>query len=525
MSKMASLTHYSLLYLLSSIANSLSSANPTTTSTTCHCDTTSPVVRGNFPEGFVFGAASSAYQYEGAVKENGKGQSSWDNFTHSYPEKIKDHSNGDVAIDSYHMYKEDVNIARDLGLDAYRISISWPRVLPGGKIEAGVNQDGIDYYNNLINELLANGIEPFVTLHHLDVPQALQDAYGGFLSSQIVGDFLDFANLLFEQFGDRVKYWVTINEPWTFSVYGYAYGVFAPARCSEWQGLNCTGGDSATEPYIVGHNLLLGHSAVVNLYREKYQDSQKGKIGIVFAAYWFEPFDETNENENAKDRAMDFMLGWYMEPLTHGSYPESMKIRVKERLPKFDKNEIEMVKGSFDFIGFNYYGAIYALDKPNSTSYSYTTDSEMVITGIKNGKPIGEQGRDSSKLYIYPKGLRQMLKLIKQKYNNPLIYITENGLDEARNDTLDLSQALQDNMRKDYIHHHLCCLNEAIEKDDANVKGYFVWSLVDNFEWAGGFSVRFGLYYVDYRDELLRRYPKISSLWFKNFLSKTTWSQ
>ncbi|KAG6387074.1 hypothetical protein SASPL_152256 [Salvia splendens] len=479
MSKMASLTHYSLLYLLSSIANSLSSANPTTTSTTCHCDTTSPVVRGNFPEGFVFGAASSAYQYEGAVKENGKGQSSWDNFTHSYPEKIKDHSNGDVAIDSYHMYKEDVNIARDLGLDAYRISISWPRVLPGGKIEAGVNQDGIDYYNNLINELLANGIEPFVTLHHLDVPQALQDAYGGFLSSQIVGDFLDFANLLFEQFGDRVKYWVTINEPWTFSVYGYAYGVFAPARCSEWQGLNCTGGDSATEPYIVGHNLLLGHSAVVNLYREKYQDSQKGKIGIVFAAYWFEPFDETNENENAKDRAMDFMLGWYMEPLTHGSYPESMKIRVKERLPKFDKNEIEMVKGSFDFIGFNYYGAIYALDKPNSTSYSYTTDSEMVIT----------------------------------------------GLDEARNDTLDLSQALQDNMRKDYIHHHLCCLNEAIEKDDANVKGYFVWSLVDNFEWAGGFSVRFGLYYVDYRDELLRRYPKISSLWFKNFLSKTTWSQ
>ncbi|KAH6763675.1 hypothetical protein C2S51_014924 [Perilla frutescens var. frutescens] len=511
------------LFLLLLVAYSLISANATSEST-CDCGAAS-IARGNFPEGFLFGAASSAYQYEGAVEENGKGQSLWDNFTHTFPEKIKDHSNGDIAIDSYHLYKEDVKIARDLGLDAYRISISWPRILPGGKIEAGVNQDGIDYYNNLIDELLANGIEPLVTLLHLDVPQALQDAYGGFLSSQIVADFHDFANLVFEQYGDRVKSWVTINEPWTFSAYGYAYGVFAPGRCSEWQGLGCTGGDSATEPYIVGHNLLLAHSVVAHLYRNKYQILQKGKIGIVFAAYWFEPFNETNENENARDRAMDFMLGWYMEPLTRGRYPESMRVRVRERLPKFNENEYTMVKGSFDFIGFNYYGAMYAVAKPNSTSYSYATDSEMEITGTKNGKAIGQQARNSSRIYIYPNGLRQILKLIKQKYNNPQIYITENGLDEAANDTLELSEALKDNMRKDYIHDHLCCLSEAIQKDGANVKGYFVWSLMDNFEWAGGFSVRFGLNFVDYREKLLRRYPKLSALWFKNFLSKKTWLQ
>ncbi|KAL2252087.1 UNVERIFIED_CONTAM: Beta-glucosidase 12 [Sesamum indicum] len=457
---------------------------------------------------------------EGAFNVNAKGQSMWDNFTHMYPDKILDHSNGDTAVDSYHRYKEDVKIARYLGLDAYRFSISWPRILPGGTIKEGVNREGIDYYNNLINELLANGIEPFVTILHFDVPQALQDAYGGFLNAQIVDDFLDFSDLLFHQFGDRVKYWVTINEPWTFTVYGYAYGLFAPGRCSNWQGLNCTGGDSAIEPYLVAHNQLLAHSAVVNLYRNKYQAIQKGKIGISFASYWFEPHDETIENKKAKDRALDFMLGWFMEPLTRGTYPESMRVRVRGRLPKFTREEINMMEGSFDFIGFNYYGAMYAFNKPNSSSFSYTTDSEIDITGRRNGKPIGEQARNSSRIYIYPQGLRKILRHIEEKYNDPLIYITENGLDEATNDTSGISYAIKDDMRKDYIHDHICCLHEAMEKDGANVKGYFVWSLMDNFEWASGFSVRFGLNYVDFKDKTLRRYPKQSALWFKNFLLK-----
>ncbi|KAL0300539.1 UNVERIFIED_CONTAM: Beta-glucosidase 12 [Sesamum radiatum] len=460
------------------MALSVSSSVNSSSESKCECHHTS-INPGNFPGGFIFGAASSAYQCEGAFNVNAKGLSMWDNFTHMYPDKILDHSNGDIAVDSYHRYKEDVKIARFLGLDAYRFSISWPRILPGGTIKEGVNQEGIDYYNNLINELLANGIEPFVTILHLDVPQALQDAYGGFLSAQIVDDFLDFSDLLFHQFGDRIKYWVTINEPWTFSVYGYAFGLFAPGRCSNWQGLNCTGGDSAIEPYLVAHNQLLAHSAVVNLYRNKF-----------------------------------------MEPLTRGTYPESMRVRVRDRLPKFTEEEINMMEGSFDFIGFNYYGAMYAFNKPNSSSFSYATDSEIDITGRRNGKPIGEQARNSSRIYIYPQGLGKILRHIKEKYNDPLIYITENGLDEATNDTLGISYAIKDDMRKDYIHDHICCLHEAMENDGANVKGYFVWSLMDNFEWASGFSVRFGLNYVDFKDKTLRRYPKHSALWYKNFLLK-----
>ncbi|KAK4386436.1 Beta-glucosidase 12 [Sesamum angolense] len=456
------------------MALSVSSSVNSSSESKCECHHTS-INPGNFPGGFIFGAASSAYQCEGAFNVNAKGLSMWDNFTHMYP---------------------------------------------GGTIKEGVNQEGIDYYNNLINELLANGIEPFVTILHLDVPQALQDAYGGFLSAQIVDDFLDFSDLLFHQFGDRVKYWVTINEPWTFSVYGYAFGLFAPGRCSNWQGLNCTGGDSAIEPYLVAHNQLLAHSAVVNLYRNKYQAMQKGKIGISFASYWFEPYDETIENKKAKDRALDFMLGWFMEPLTRGTYPESMRVRVRDRLPKFTEEEINMMEGSFDFIGFNYYGAMYAFNKPNSSSFSYATDSEIDITGRRNGKPIGEQARNSSRIYIYPQGLGKILRHIKEKYNDPLIYITENGLDEATNDTLGISYAIKDDMRKDYIHDHICCLHEAMENDGANVKGYFVWSLMDNFEWASGFSVRFGLNYVDFKDKTLRRYPKHSALWYKNFLLK-----
>ncbi|EPS66063.1 hypothetical protein M569_08715, partial [Genlisea aurea] len=197
----------------------------------CGCRECS-IRRDDFPAGFMFGAASSAYQFEGAYDEKGKGQSMWDNYTHTYPDKILDHKNGDVAVNFYHYYKEDVKIARDLGLDAYRISVSWSRILPGGTVDGGVNKDGIDYYSDLVDEFLANGIVPFVTILHFDLPQALQDAYGGFLSPRIVDDFVGFADLLFRHLGDRVKHWITINEPWTVSMYGYSYGWYAPGRCS-----------------------------------------------------------------------------------------------------------------------------------------------------------------------------------------------------------------------------------------------------------------------------------------------------
>ncbi|KAI5390782.1 hypothetical protein KIW84_075896, partial [Lathyrus oleraceus] len=204
-------------------------------------------------------------------------------------EKIRDRSNGDVADDSYHKYKEDIELIKDLNMDAYRFSISWSRVLPKGKLSGGVNPEGIKYYNNLINELLAKGLQPYVTLFHWDVPQALEDEYGGFLWRPIVDDFRDYAELCFKEFGDRVKHWITINEPWSVSMNAYAFGKFAPGRCSDWLNLNCTGGDSGTEPYLTAHNQLLAHSAAANLYRIKYKSSQRGIIGITLVSHWYEP--------------------------------------------------------------------------------------------------------------------------------------------------------------------------------------------------------------------------------------------
>ncbi|MED6143243.1 hypothetical protein PIB30_004329 [Stylosanthes scabra] len=227
--------------------------------------------RRSFPADFIFGSGSSAYQVEGAADEGGKGPSNWDNYTHSYPGRIKDGSNGDVSVDGYHRYKEDIKLIKDMNMDSYRFSISWPRILPKGRVSGGVNKEGIKYYNDLIDELKAKGLKPFVTIFHWDVPQALEEEYGGFLSPKIVDDFKDYAKLCFKEFGDRVKYWNTVNEPWTFSRNGYAKATYAPGRCSSWQNLNCTGGDSATEPYNVAHNMLLAHAAAVNIYRTRYQ--------------------------------------------------------------------------------------------------------------------------------------------------------------------------------------------------------------------------------------------------------------
>ncbi|MED6113739.1 Beta-glucosidase 12 [Stylosanthes scabra] len=225
--------------------------------------------RTNFPDNFLFGTASSSYQYEGAVNEGGRGPSIWDTFTQTHPEKIADRSNGVLAVDSYHRYKEDVGIMKDIGFDAYRFSISWSRVLPGGKLKTGVNREGITYYNNLINELLANGLKPFVTLFHWDLPQALEDEYGGFLSPNIVKDFTDYAEVCYREFGDRVKHWITLNEPLTYTTNGYGNGVFAPGRCSLYN--NCDEGNSTTEPYLVTHHQILAHAAAARLYMDNYK--------------------------------------------------------------------------------------------------------------------------------------------------------------------------------------------------------------------------------------------------------------
>ncbi|ONH99228.1 hypothetical protein PRUPE_6G019100 [Prunus persica] len=475
--------------------------------------------RSSFPAGFIFGTASSSYQYEGAAKEDGRGPSIWDTYTHKYPEKIKDGSNGDVANDEYHRYKEDVGIMKNMGLDAYRFSISWSRLLPNGKLTGGVNKEGIKYYNNLINELLRNGLKPFVTLFHWDLPQVLEDEYGGFLSPHIINHFQDYAELCYREFGDRVKHWITLNEPWTYSNGGYASASLAPGRCSDWQNLNCTGGDSATEPYLVAHHSLLSHAVAVKVYKDKYQASQKGVIGITLVSHWFVPISKAKHHKNAALRSLDFMFGWFMEPLTSGDYPHSMRSFVGNRLPKFTKEQSKAVMGSFDFLGLNYYTAYYATYAPqhNSVNASYLTDARANQSFERNGVPIGPKAA-SDWLYVYPRGIQDLLLYTKKKYDDPLIYVTENGIDEYNDPKLSLEEALNDTQRVDYYYNHLSYLQRAI-KDGVNVKGYFAWSLLDNFEWSSGYSVRFGINYVNYNDGQ-KRYPKVSAHWFKSFLKK-----
>ncbi|AES67733.1 putative beta-glucosidase [Medicago truncatula] len=475
--------------------------------------------RTSFPTGFIFGTASSSYQYEGAAKEGGRGASIWDTYTHKYPDKIEDRSNGDVAVDQYYRYKEDVGIMRNMNLDAYRFSISWSRILPKGKLKGGINQEGIKYYNNLINELLTNDLQPFVTLFHWDLPQALEDEYSGFLSPLIINDFQDYAELCFKEFGDRVKYWITFNEPYSYSIGGYAIGFFPPGRCSKWLSSNCTDGDSGKEPYIVSHHQLLAHAAAVDVYKKKYQESQKGVIGITLVSNWFIPFSDNKFDQNAAERAVDFMFGWFMEPLTTGKYPKSMRSLVGKRLPNFSKKQARLLKGSFDFLGLNYYTSNYATNAPQLRNgrRSYNTDSHANLTTERNGIPIGPRAA-SNWLYVYPKGIQELLLHIKKVYNNPLIYITENGIDEFNDPTLSLEEALMDTYRIDYYHRHLFYIRSAI-KNGVNIKGYFAWSLLDNFEWSSGYTVRFGINFVDYKNGLTR-HQKLSAKWFKIFLKR-----
>nr|AEB61485.1 beta-glucosidase [Consolida orientalis] len=471
--------------------------------------------RSSFPHGFIFGSAGASYQYEGAYNIDGKGPSMWDTWTHQRPEKIADHSNGDVANDQYHHYKEDVKLMKDMGMNAYRFSISWSRVLPNGKLAGGVNKMGVQYYNNFINELLAKGLQPYATIFHWDTPQHLEDEYGGFLSRRIVSDFQDFAELCYKMFGDRVKHWITLNEPWSYTTAGYSSGMFPPNHCSKWIG-KCKGGNSATEPYIITHHQILAHAAAVKVYKDKYQASQKGMIGITLNGIWMVPYSQARVHRDAAHRALDFMVGWYMEPLTYGYYPKSMQLNVGKRLPKFSQKEVDMVKGSYDFLGFNYYTANYATNVPfsNDIKPSYDADARASLATERNGVPIGPKS-GSSWLFVYPQGMHRCLLYIKKKYQNPVIYITENGIGELNNDTLSLKEKLNDHMRVDYHDKHLKSVLRAI-KEGVDVRGYFAWSFLDNFEWADGYTVRFGLNYVGFKT--MRRYPKRSANWFKKFL-------
>ncbi|KAL4303604.1 hypothetical protein GQ457_10G028770 [Hibiscus cannabinus] len=476
------------------------------------------ISRASFPKGFIFGTASASFQFEGAVKEDGRGPTIWDTFSHTSG-KILDGSNADVALDQYHRYPEDIQLMKDMGMDAYRFSIAWSRIFPNGS--GAINQAGVDHYNNFINALLAAGIEPVVTLYHWDLPQALEDKYNGWLDRQIIEDFAIYAETCFKLFGDRVKHWTTFNEPDTFTVQGYDVGLQAPGRCSIILHLFCKAGDSSTEPYIVAHNVLLSHATAVDIYRKKYKAKQHGQVGVSFNVIWFEPETNSTEDIEAAQRAQDFQLGWFLDPLMFGDYPNSMITRVGSRLPRFTKAESALLKGSLDFVGINHYTTFYAREnKTNligSILHDTVADSGTFTSPFKNGKTIGEKA-NSIWIYVVPRGMRSIMNYVKQKYGNPPVIVTENGYDDPNSPFISIKNALKDEKRIRYHNDYLTNLLAAIKEDGCNVKGYFVWSLLDNWEWGAGYTARFGLYFVDYKDNL-KRYPKDSVTWFKNFLA------
>ncbi|XP_018832863.1 beta-glucosidase 42 [Juglans regia] len=463
------------------------------------------ISRSDFPPNFVFGVATSAYQVEGACKEGGRGPSIWDAFSHTEG-KIVDKSNGDSAVDQYHRYKEDVELIAKLGFDAYRFSISWSRIFPDG-LGTKVNDEGIAYYNNVINALLEKGIQPCVTLYHWDLPLHLHETMGGWLNKQIVKYFAIYAETCFASFGDRVKTWITINEPLQTSVNGYDAGIFAPGRREH----------SLTEPYLVSHHQILAHAAAVSIYRNKYKDKQGGQIGLVLDCEWAEANSDKMEDNSAAARRLDFQFGWFLHPICYGEYPNVMHERLGERLPKFSEEDKELIRNSIDFVGLNHYTSrfiAYVKDSPDEGDY-YKAQEMQRLAEWEEGEAIGPRAA-SEWLYVVPWGIRKVLNYIAQKYNNVPIYVTENGMDDNDDGTSPLDEMLDDKLRIFYYKTYLEAVAQAI-KDGVDVRGYFAWSLLDNFEWAQGYTKRFGLVYVDYKNGL-SRHPKSSAYWFLRFL-------
>ncbi|KAL4629159.1 hypothetical protein ACB092_05G288100 [Castanea dentata] len=474
--------------------------------------------RDDFPPDFVFGSGTSAYQVEGAANEDGRGPSIWDSFSHSG----KMHgANGDIACDQYHKYKDDVQLMVDTGLEAYRFSISWSRLIPNGR--GPVNPKGLQYYNNLINELSSNGIQPHVTLHHNDFPQALEDKYGGWLSREMVKDFTAYADVCFRNFGDRVLHWATMNEANVFAIGSYNGGYLPPGHCSSPFGINCTRGNSSTEPYLVTHHILLAHASAARLYKEKYQNQQRGFIGINLLAFWLHPLTNKTKDVIATQRAMDFLIGWYADPLVYGDYPDVMKKNVGSRLPAFTNLESNLVKGSFDFLGLNYYAMIYIKDDSSKLNMEVRDfDADMAVslsvfreeTEVEYYLPYCAATQNDTSVNEFPTtpwALQELLEYFKQAYGNPPIYIHENGQQTQRN------SSLEDEPRVNYLHGHIGALLDAL-RNGSNTRGYFQWAFLDVLELLDGYESSFGLYYVDLDDPDLKRQPKLSAHWYSHFL-------
>ncbi|MGQ0723297.1 MAG: GH1 family beta-glucosidase [Candidatus Eiseniibacteriota bacterium] len=429
----------------------------------------------------MWGAATAAYQIEGAHREDDRGVSIWDTFSHQ-PGKIRDGDTGDVAVDHYHRWREDVELMASLGLQSYRFSLSWSRILPFGT--GAVNEKGLRFYDNLIDALLDRSIEPMITLYHWDLPQALQDL-GGWANREIVDWFAEYARLVFRQYGDRVKKWCTLNEPWVWTIFGHRTGTMAP------------GIRSAAITARAIHHGMLAHGRAVQVFREA---GNGGQIGLTNADTWFEPADDSPEATGAVESALDFETRLYHDPVYGRGYPDRVLAYYSAREAPFpiEPGDMDVIAAPTDFMGVQLYTR--RVVAPGS-------DGGMGFQGVAPTLPLLGMGYEQA-----PHSLGDFVRWVTKEYDRPKLYITENGVND---DTEIANGVIDDKLRVDLLRGFLAGLHGAIQ-DGADVRGYYQWSLLDNFEWAHGFSRRFGMVYTDY--ETLARVPKKSAAWYSQVM-------
>jgi beta-glucosidase len=480
-----------------------------------------------FPSTFKWGASTAAYQVEGAWNVDGRAPSIWDTFSHT-PGNTYDGETGDDADNFYYMYKQDIALMKNLGVKAFRFSVSWSRVIPTGKIADGVNQAGLDWYSNLVDELIAAGVEPNLCLYHWDLPQNLQDQYKGWLGDEIVQDFTDYASLIFDTFKGRVKHYFTFNEPYTFTVLGYGVGVHAPGTSTA-KGT----GDSFKDPYTAAHHVLLAHAHAAKVYRDKYlAEYPDSFVSIVLNTDYYYPITDTAENRAAAERSQVWNLGWYADPLIFGQYPQIMLDTAKENMTAFTAEESglliqSLINGPSDItLGINHYTSEFSSNDPVEThqgAYGWGGEMNMAsANGKYNGTKLIGAKADSPWLTVNPEGFRHVMNWANKRYAEKKVsfIITENGVDCPDESFYNFPEyPLNDFFRVNYHSTYLSNLEAAINVDKVDVRGYFVWSLLDNYEWADGYSKRFGMVFVNYDDGNFTRTPKKSYYWYQKLVT------
>ncbi len=433
--------------------------------------------QADFPHDFVWGVATSAFQIEGAAAEDGKGPSIWDSFCRR-PGVIVDASNGDIACDHYHRWSADLDMIADLGVNAYRFSVSWPRVRPGGS--GAWNEKGLAFYERLVDGLLARGIKPFLTLNHWDLPDELQMA-GGWAHRDTVHRFVEYAEGINARLGDRLVSIATHNEPWVMAVLGHESGVFAP------------GVQVRRLAVQASHHLLLSHGMALQALRAQGCSAQ---LGLVLNLSPMHPATDSADDQ-AKARLEDGRLvRWYMDPLFRASYPQDVLDDLGSDVPRIKPGDMQLIATPMDFLGVNYYSR-------SVVSAAEPWDAQA------RGHEVSDMGWE-----VYPQGLTELLVRLHQDYPVPVLYITENG--GAFKDALEAGQ-VHDPQRVSYLRRHIAAVAQAM-RQGVRMGGYMVWSLMDNFEWASGYGKRFGIVHVDY--ETQRRTLKDSAHWYRDFLQR-----